>query len=121
MKTIMIVEDEEILREIFRDELLEAGYEVFLAQTGADCLEQIKKLTSLDLVIMDIKLPDMSGLQLLEKLKAINFSTPVILCTAYDSFQNDFQVWSSSTQVKDYIVKPIDLEQLRIKVKKIIG
>ncbi|MFA5860018.1 MAG: response regulator [Elusimicrobiota bacterium] len=120
MKTIVITEDEEVLREIFRDELTEAGYNVVLSQNGEECLG-ILETGNVDLLILDVKLPDMSGLELLGKMKEKYFAVPVIMCTAYDSFQTDYKSWSASAQVKDYIVKPIDLEQLRDKIKKIVG
>lgn len=120
MKTVLITEDEEILREIFRDELTDAGYSVIVAKTGKECLELVSK-QQVDLVIMDVKLPDITGLELLGKIREINTKVPLMMCTAYDSFQNDYQVWSAGIKPDEYLLKPIDLEDLRAKVKNIIG
>ncbi len=118
MKTILVVEDEESLREIFKDELTETGYSVLTCATAKDCFQ---KLTTekVDLLILDIKLPDLSGLELLERIRKKYPDLPIIMATAYDSFRTDFSVWVAN--VSDYIVKPIDLSVLREKIKKIIG
>jgi CheY-like chemotaxis protein len=124
MKKILIVEDEIILKEVLKDELTDAGYEVYTVSSGKECLEFLEKNADVSLIIMDIKLPDISGLQLLEKISRKNYNIPIVMCTAYDSFQHDYQVWLStevSKIIADYIVKPVDLEELRRKVKNIIG
>jgi two-component system response regulator (stage 0 sporulation protein F) len=124
MKKILIVEDEIILKEVLKDELTDAGYEVYTVSSGKECLEFLEKNADVSLIIMDIKLPDISGLQLLEKISQKNYNIPIVMCTAYDSFQHDYQVWLStevSKIIADYIVKPVDLEELRRKVKNIIG
>jgi|GEM_PF-297397 len=124
MKKILIVEDEVILKEVLKDELTDAGYEVQTVSTGKECLQILDKEPTISLIIMDIKLPDISGLQLLEKITQKNYNIPIIMCTAYDSFQHEYQVWLSteiSKIIADYIVKPVDLEELRRKVKSIIG
>lgn len=118
MKTILIVEDEEALREIFKDELSESGYQVLTSGDAKDCFTKLST-NKVDLLILDIKLPDLSGLELLEKIRKNYPDLPIIMATAYDSFRTDFSVWVAN--VSDYIVKPIDLVILKEKVKKIIG
>ncbi len=118
MKTILVVEDEEVLREIFKDELTEAGYHVFTSGDAKDCFQKLSTV-KIDLLILDIKLPDLSGLELLEKIRKKYPDLPIIMATAYDSFRTDFSIWVAN--VSDYIVKPVDLGVLKEKVKKIIG
>ncbi|HAM39384.1 MAG: hypothetical protein A2474_01720 [Elusimicrobia bacterium RIFOXYC2_FULL_34_12] len=118
MKTIISVEDEKPLSEIICDELSESGYKVFSANSGKECMELLKTITP-DLVILDIKLPDTSGLQILQEIRRKSATLPIIMCSAYDSFKADYEVWSS--KIADYIVKPIDLDDLKNKVKIILG
>lgn len=118
MKNILIVEDEEILREVFKDELSESGYEITEAKNGQEAINILKDSTP-DLVILDIKLPDMNGLRLLELMRREKGAFPILLCTAYEAFRSDYEVWMAN--ISDYIVKPVDLEVLKEKVRKIIG
>jgi len=117
MKIILLVEDEKKLSDTIRDELVEAGYKVTIVNTGKKCLEFLK-LIEPNLIILDIGLPDISGLQILEKLRTMSSHVPVIICAAFDSYQTDNDVLASN--VSDYIVKPVDLKDLLLKVKKAI-
>ncbi|MBN1385197.1 MAG: response regulator [Elusimicrobia bacterium] len=118
MKTILLVEDEKTLSAIIADELKEAGYKVLVAYTGKEYYEHMKASTP-DLVILDIKLPDTSGLKLLAHVREKSTNLPIVICTAFDSFKNDYEVWAS--KISDYIVKPVDLDDLKSKIRKILG
>lgn len=118
MKKILIAEDEEVLREVFKDELTEEGYDVLEARDAKGTLHSLSK-GEIDLLILDIKLPDMSGLKLLEKIRKDYPALPIIVCTAYDTFRSDFEIWAG--HIADYIVKPVDLEVLKEKIGRIIG
>jgi len=118
MKKILIAEDEEVLREVFKDELAEEGYEVMEARDAKGTLAHLSK-EKVDLLILDIKLPDMSGLKLLEKIRKEYPTLPIIICTAYDTFKTDYEIWAG--HIADYIVKPVDLEVLKEKIGRIIG
>ncbi len=118
MKTILIVEDEDILREVIKDELVDADYKVIDVATGKQCIEQLEQITP-DLIILDIKLPDISGLKLLEEIRKRHKALPILMCTAYNGFKDAYEIWSSN--VSDYIVKPIDLEVFKEKIKRILG
>jgi DNA-binding response OmpR family regulator len=117
MKKILIVEDEELMLDIIKD-TLGKKYEIKGFTLGKQALEYMQKEQP-DLVILDIKLPDITGLELLEKIRKLLPKVPIMMCTAYDSFKTDYQIWSAN--VADYIVKPIVLEELETKIKKIIG
>ena len=115
MKTILIVEDEKLLLEVFSDTLRETGYNIVTALDGKTTLKHLEEAEP-DLMILDIKLPDVSGLELLKKTREIYPDIPIIICTAYDSFKSDVEV--GEFKVSDYIVKPVDLKILREKVKE---
>ncbi|MCS7231203.1 MAG: response regulator [Elusimicrobiota bacterium] len=118
MKKILIVEDEELLLDAFISALKRRNYEVIGISNGKEAVDYIKD-NKVDLIILDIKLPDMSGLQVLESIRKILPSVPIIMCTAYDSFKTDYQVWAN--QVSDYVVKPVVLEEIEAKIKKIFN
>ncbi|MBN1385195.1 MAG: response regulator [Elusimicrobia bacterium] len=118
MKTILLVEDEESLSTIISDELREEGYEVLTAYTGRECREHLAEVTP-DLVIMDIKLPDVSGLQLLDDVRRKSANLPIVISTAFDNYKKDYEVWAAG--VSDYMVKPVELDDLKARIKKILG
>ena len=118
MKTILLVEDEELLSYIYRERLMKAGYKVTVANTGKECLDFLKS-SEPDLILLDIKLPDMSGLQILEEWRGISSYVPVIILSAYESFQTEYDVWAS--KVSDSLLKPIALKDLLEKIREKIG
>ncbi len=117
-KNILIVEDEELLLDTFVDAMENMGYNTVGKSDGKTALEYVNSFKP-DLIILDIKLPDMSGLQILEEIRKILPKVPIIMCTAYDSFKTDYEVWAS--KVTDYIVKPVILKDIEEKIKKILG
>lgn len=120
MKKILIVEDEELLLDAFSSVLKKRKYNVVGFSTGKEAIDYVRNNdNNIDLVILDIKLPDMSGLDVLEHIRKILPSVPIIMCTAYDAFKTDYQIWAN--QVSDYIVKPIVLEEIESKIRKIFN
>jgi CheY-like chemotaxis protein len=81
-KTILLADDDVNLRRVLEFQLTEAGYEVLTARDGAEALE-IFTGNDFDCVISDLRMPKLSGLELLEKIKAINAEIPVIVITAF--------------------------------------
>lgn len=118
MKRILVVDDEKNIRALFRDELEEEGYEVEIAGGGREALEKIEKKLP-DLVVLDVRMEDMTGLEVLEEVRKKHENLPVIMCTAVRGLQDDFTVWDS--KVSDYITKPVDLDVLKEKIKKALG
>lgn len=114
MKKILIVEDEQILNDIYSSELREEGYDTLEAFDGKTALSFID-MGDVNLVILDIKLPDMSGLTVLESLRKKSASLPVIICSAYDPVKTDYA--SKLNENTQYLVKPFRLEQLREKIR----
>ena len=112
---ILVVDDEENIRLLFKEELEEENYLVEVASNGYDALEKFKK-SHFDLVVMDIKMPGMDGIQALNEIKNINKDQPVILCSAYGEFKQDFSSWVSD----GYIVKSADTGELKQTIKNIL-
>lgn len=117
-KKLLIVDDERNIRTLFRDELEEAGYDVETAGSGHEALEKVASQTP-DLIVLDIRMEDMTGLEVLEKVRQEHETLPVIMCTAVRGLQDDYTIWDS--KVSDYITKPVDLEVLKEKIEKALG
>ncbi len=112
---LLIVDDDRNIQRLYKEELEEEGYEVFIADTGKDALELFEKENP-DVVTLDILMPDIDGISLLRKMKALRPKTPIIMSTAYD-YRDDFAVWASEA----YIVKSSDLDELKRTIKKLIS
>ncbi len=112
MSKILIVDDEEHIRFLYSEELSEAGYEVITADSGYMLLERIDDERP-DLVVLDIKMVDYNGLDLLQDIRNKFSDLPVILCTAYDTFKEDLK----SIAADFYVIKSFDLTELKTKIK----
>lgn len=113
---ILIVDDEEGLRLLYKEELEEEGCDVELASSGEEAMRKLEN-DHMDLVLLDIKMPGMSGLEVLKKIKERWKDLPVVLSTAYPHYKNDFNTWASDA----YIVKSSDLRELKDKIKEILS
>ena len=116
MKKILVVDDEDNIRLLYQEELRDAGYEVALAGDAGEALEKIEESPP-DLITLDVKLPGMSGLDFLKKLKESHKDIPVIMCSAYGTYKQDFQLWASEA----YVVKSADLRELKMTIKEILN
>jgi CheY-like chemotaxis protein len=112
---ILLVDDEEHIRLLFKEELEEEGYSIDLASNGFEALEKVKA-QRFDLVVLDIKMPGMDGIQALNEIKKVDKDQPVILCSAYGEFKQDFSSWVSDA----YVVKSADTRELKDTIKKIV-
>jgi len=111
MPKILVVDDQEHVRLLYSEELNEAGYEVITAEGGYKLLEKIGEEKP-DLVILDIKMVDWNGLDLLQDIRNHFYDLPVILSTAYDNFKYDMK----SIAADFYVVKSFDLTELKNKI-----
>ena len=113
---ILLVDDEEHIRLLFKEELEEEGYEIDLASNGFEALDKLRH-EGFDLVVLDIKMPGMDGIQTLNEIKKINKDQHVILCSAYGEYKQDFSSWVSDA----YVVKSADTRELKETIKNILG
>ena len=115
MKRILVVDDEEGIRQLYQEELEEEGYKVELAERGEEALEKISKAKP-DAVILDLKMPGMGGLEVLERIREQYKDLPVIISTAYGEYKSDLTTWASDA----YVVKRADLTELKRVIKKFL-
>ena len=115
-KLLLVVDDEENIRLLYKEELTEEGYDVMLAENGYKAIDLVKA-NKIDLVILDIKMPKIDGIETLRRLKEENRNLPVILCSAYGEYKQDFCTWASDA----YIVKTADLTELKTVIKNILS
>ncbi len=115
-KTILVVDDEKIIRESLSYVLNEEGYNVKEAENGNDAYDQLLK-ESFDLVITDLEMPGMKGIELLEKISDLNVQTSVIIITAYGSLTT--AITALRKGASDYILKPIEFDEIIIKIKRL--
>lgn len=113
---ICIIEDEEIFRISLKDDLKDAGYSVDDFENPLQALDVIKKKTY-DVVISDIRLPVMSGLELLPKLRELSPNSFVIIMTAYGSVETAVEAMKKGAY--DYITKPFDKEEMLLLLNRI--
>jgi CheY-like chemotaxis protein len=113
MKKILLVDDEEGIQMLYREELEDEGYEVISAYTGEEGLQKFKE-DSPDLVILDIQMPGMNGIETLRQMKMNNPELPVILSSAYSEYKQDLGAWASD----EYVVKSSDISDLKEAVRK---
>jgi CheY-like chemotaxis protein len=104
---VLIIEDSERHRLLYAEELTSLGYEVVAVRTGNEGLEELQK-RSVDVVVLDVAMPGMDGVEALGKILNINNELPVILNTAYSSYKDDFMTWAAEA----YVVKSGDLDEL---------
>ena len=114
-KKILVVDDDESLRRIIEYNVSEEGYDVIATDNGLSALEIFKK-EEIDLVITDLQMPDMGGIELIKQLRAISPNALVIVITAFGTV--DTAVESMKLGAFEYITKPFNREELKIIVKK---
>ena len=116
---ILIADNESIIRMDLKELLEEAGHEVVgEAADGLKAVELTRKLKP-DLVIMDIKMPEMDGIQALKKIKEADANAAVIMCSAMG--QQAMVIEAIQSGAKDFIVKPFQAERVLEAVKKVVG
>jgi len=112
MKRILIVDDEEVIRMLYGEELEDEGYKVITTGTGLGLVELVDRERP-NLIILDIKMAEHNGLDLLQDIRKEFYNIPVILCSAYSSYKGDLK----SIAADYYVVKSADLSELKRKIK----
>ncbi len=113
--TLLIVDDDEVMQHTLSDVLRKKGYETFSVSTGNEALSIIRK-NIIDLVLLDMRLPDVDGIEVLKKIKEIDTEILVIMMTAYSDVQTAVSAMKSGAY--HYINKPFELEELKLLIEK---
>lgn len=115
MARLLVVDDEASIRLLYAQELGEEGYDIVTAGTAVEAAEKLQG-EHFDLIVLDIKLKNESGLDLLQKIVKERHDMPVILCTAFSCYKDDFSAWLAD----GYVVKSSDLQELKDEIKRVL-
>lgn len=113
METLLVVEDDVYQAELFKQELEEEGYEVIVARDGHEALRKFDK-KEVDLVVLDIRMPGMDGIDALGRILARDNTMPTIIHTAYAHYKDNFMTWTAD----HYVIKTSDLSELKTKIRE---
>lgn len=116
MTTILVVEDDKNQRLLYEQELKLDGYEVVTASDGKEALEKAQEQLP-DIIIMDINIPKMDGIETMGRILSKNKEIPIIINTAYSNYKDNFMSWAADA----YIVKSSDLSELKNTVKEVLA
>ena len=116
MAQILIIEDKPNQRALYTEELRDEGYEIVCAADGPEALELFKRQRP-DLVVTDILLPGMTGIEVMERMLAIDPHMPVIIHSAYSSPSHDFM----ASLAKAYVLKSGDLNGRALEAQRVIN
>jgi len=114
-KKILIVDDDEGLRDLYEEELEGEGYEVLTAKNGKDALQKVEKEKP-DLIVLDIVMPKMDGMEALGRIIGKDKNIPVILHTSHPGYQEDFMSWAADA----YLMKSTDLKEFKEKIRELL-
>ncbi len=114
---ILIIEDELALQQTLKLNLELENYHVETCSSGADAITQIKNFDP-DLILLDIMLPVLSGIEIYKQLKNLEISTPIIFLTAKNNVQDKIE--GLKLGADDYITKPFDLEELLLRIQNVL-
>jgi CheY-like chemotaxis protein len=114
-KKILVVEDEEGLRLLYEEELESEGYEVLTARNGKEAIQQLEQGRP-DLIILDIVMPVMDGMEALGRIVGKDRKIPIILNSSYPGYRQDFMSWAADA----YVTKSTDLGELKDKIRKLL-
>ena len=115
MKTILIADDDRNLALLYQQELGEEGYQVEVVHDGRQAIERVAEAPP-DLLVLDIRMPGMDGIEAMHQILGHNRSLPIILNTAYDNHRDNFMTWSADA----YVVKSSDLSELKARIREVL-
>jgi DNA-binding NtrC family response regulator len=116
MANLLVIDDEGFIRHLYAAELEDEGHTVVTCGNSQEALERIRH-QAFDLVVLDIQLDQESGLDLLQTIAKEQEDIPVILCTAYSGYKDDFSSWLADA----YVVKSSNLDDLKNEVRRILA
>jgi DNA-binding response OmpR family regulator len=115
MKKILVADDDEGLRDLYQEELETEGYEVFTAKNGKEALQKLEREKP-DLVVLDIVMPKMDGMEALGRIIGKDKTIPVILYTSHSGYQEEFMSWAADA----YLLKSTNLTELKEKIRELL-
>ena len=116
-KTILVADDDASIRSLLKQLLADEGFAVIEASTGVEVVEKVKE-SSPDLVIMDVRMPELDGIEALSRVKATNPKTAVLIMTAFGS--SNAAIRAMEFGAFDYITKPFELDKISHSVKRVL-
>jgi CheY-like chemotaxis protein len=116
MEKVLCVDDDLSLLRLYQDELSEEGYKVILAKDGKEALAKFEKEKP-QVVVMDIRMPVMDGIEALTAMMGKDRQVPVILNTAYPQYRDNFMTWGAEA----YVIKSSDLTELKQKIQEVLN
>lgn len=117
METILIVDDDLNLCTALKEELIEVGYDTNYVTNGFDAIKQLQK-SEVDLVLLDLKMPDMDGFDVLRVMEEKDIKSKVIVLTAYADVKSAID--SAKMGASDFISKPYDFDELLITIRRVL-
>jgi len=115
MSQLLIVDDEKNILKLYEKEFKEEGHDVMIATSGLEALQKLEK-NAVDLVILDIRMPELNGVETLKKIMESPSKPPIILNSAYTSYKDNFLTWAAEA----YVVKSSDLTELKAKTREVL-
>ena len=116
MAKLLVVDDEANIRLLYAQELSDEGHEVVTAASATEAIEKLGA-ENFDLAVLDIKLKNESGIDLLQQIVKERQTLPVILCTAFSCYKDDFSAWLAD----GYVVKSSDLQELKDEIARVLA
>ncbi len=116
MAKILVVDDESNIRLLYSQELCDEGLDVVAVGTAAEAVAKLQT-EEFELVLLDIKLKNESGLELLQTIVKERHDIPVVLCTAFSFYKDDFSAWLAD----GYVVKSSDLQELKDEIMRVLA
>ncbi|HXF49134.1 MAG TPA: response regulator [Verrucomicrobiae bacterium] len=114
-KSVLVVDDELLIRDLLYDFFLEKGYKVSVADSGPVALEKLGK-QSFDALLVDLKMPSMDGIEFIKEVRKKKIETPVVIITGFPSLETALEALRQ--RVHDYIIKPFNINQLFATVRR---
>jgi DNA-binding response OmpR family regulator len=115
---LLVVDDEEAIREVTEEYFMRKGYEVYTAENGADALDIINEVPQIACIFTDINIPKLNGLDLIERIRKEDSQTPIVILSAYT--KNEYLLKAVELHLVTYLIKPISTQKLQETIKKVL-